>query len=108
MGQESLFVYVFHLMLVYGSPANLGLSYFVGGVLRPFAAAVLTIAVIVAVYVLMEQWHLAKKSTPEVPKRIIWTFGILFALIFILVTPQFADMAEVWAKQYLAGSLSVK
>lgn len=105
MGQESLFVYVFHLMLVYGSPANLGMSYFVGGVLRPFAAFVLTCAVIVAVYVLMEQWHLAKKNSPDVPKRIIWTFGVLFALIFILVTPQFADMAEAWATQYLAGAV---
>ncbi|MCS6808553.1 MAG: heparan-alpha-glucosaminide N-acetyltransferase domain-containing protein [Bacteroidota bacterium] len=103
MGQESLFVYVFHLMIVYGSPANLGLSYFVSGVLRPFAVIVITLAVIVAVYVLMEQWHTAKKQSPHIPKRIIWAFGVLFALVFVLVTPQFADMAEAWALKNLAG-----
>lgn len=97
MGQESLFVYVFHLMIVYGSPANLGLSYFVGGVLYPFGAALVTLAVIVAVYVAMSQWHDVKVASPEKPKRLILAFGILFATIFLTVTPQFADVAEAWA-----------
>jgi uncharacterized membrane protein len=105
MGQESLFVYVFHLMIVYGSPANLGLSYFVGGVLYPFAAALVTSAVILAVYVAMSQWHDVKIVTPEKPKRLILVFGILFATVFLTVTPQFADMAEAWAAKVFRGGV---
>lgn len=105
MGQESLFVYVFHLIIVYGSPANLGLSYFVGGVLYPFATGLVTLAVLVAVYVAMSQWHDVKVATPEKPKRLILAFGILFATIFLTVTPQFADMAETWAANVFRGGV---
>ncbi len=97
MGQESLFVYVFHLMIVYGSPANLGLSYFVSGVLYPFGVFLVTSAVLLAVYVAMSQWHDVKVVSPEKPKRLILVFGILFATVFLTVTPEFADMAELWA-----------
>lgn len=103
MGQESLFVYVFHLMIVYGSPVNLGLSYFVGGVYRPFATIVVIAAVVVAVYVAMSQWHDAKVADPRKPKRLLWAFGVLFAVVFLLVTPQFADMAQAWAEQHFGA-----
>jgi uncharacterized membrane protein len=105
MGQESLFVYVFHLMIVYGSPANLGLSYFVSGVLYPLGAALVTTAVVVAVYVAMSQWHDVKVVHPEKPKRLILVFGILFATVFLTVTPQFADMAESWAANVFRGGV---
>jgi uncharacterized membrane protein len=103
MGKESLFVYVSHLMIVYGSPVNLGLSFLVGRVMRPLPAFIITLAIIAVVYVLTEYWHAFKKQAPAAPKRIIRAFAVLFALIFLIVTPEFADMAEAWAAKYLLG-----
>jgi uncharacterized membrane protein len=101
LGQESLFVYVFHLMLVYGSPVNLGMSYFMNGIVPPFALTLIIIALIVAVYVLTEQWRKLKLATPEVPRRILWAFGVLFVLVFLLVPARLADNAELWMGQQL-------
>lgn len=99
MGQESLFVYVFHLMIVYGSPANLGLSYFVGPSFKPHAVIIVVIMTVIAVYYMTLLWHDFKLREPKRHKRLIFIFAGLFATIFLLTTPGFVDWANAWVKE---------
>jgi len=94
LGQESLFVYVFHLMIVYGSPVNLGLGYFTGNSFKPIAVLIVTTAIVIAVYIATDLWHNFKRNEPRKQQRFLWAFGGLFATIFLITTPAFVD----WSK----------
>lgn len=99
LGQESLFVYVFHLMIVYGSPVNLGLSYFIGPSYKPLATIIITCLTVVAVYYSTHLWFDFKREQPERQKRFIQLFALLFIAIFLLTTPAFVDWANAWIQE---------
>lgn len=100
LGQESLFVYVFHLMIVYGSPVNLGLGYFTGQSFKPLAALIVTAAIVIAVYVATELWHGFKRTQPRKQKRFLLVFACLFATLFLITTPAFVDWANAKITEY--------
>jgi uncharacterized membrane protein len=101
LGQESLFVYVFHLMIVYGSPVNLGLGYFTGQSFKPIAVLIVTVAIVIAVWVATELWQGFKRNAPEKQRRFIFVFACLFATIFFVTTPAFVEWSEQQVKKYL-------
>jgi uncharacterized membrane protein len=100
LGKESLFVYVFHLMLVYGSPVNLGLGYFTGNSFKPIAVFIVTSVMVFAVYEATALWHNFKRTEPQKQRRFIAVFGFLFATIFLITTPAFVDWANAKLVEY--------
>ena len=74
-GQESLFIYVFHLMLVYGSVLNVGLSYFMPQNQNLISTISLYLAVTSITLMIANYWHKLKKEKPKYAKVI---FRVLF------------------------------
>ncbi len=65
LGRESLFIYILHLLIVYGSVLNRGLSERIGPTLtivQAFGTAVLVLAVIVGVSVLWYEFKVRQKT----------------------------------------------
>jgi uncharacterized membrane protein len=82
-GQESLFVYVVHLLIVYGSSINSGLSYLSGGKIGPLTVIIYTLAITVFSYYGALLWHEAKTKNPPLAKKalvvVIASFMVVFA-----------------------------
>lgn len=82
-GQESLFVYIFHLMVVYGSVVNLGLKQFVGNNLNYYGTFLVILTLCVANYWLAYIWNGFKLKSPEMAFRVIMSFSLLFIVVLI-------------------------
>lgn len=83
-GQESLFVYTFHLLVVYGSVANLGMKYFVGNRLDWFGAFLIILALWIVCYALAYAWKAIKEKDIKIARLVIGSVFLLFIIIFIL------------------------
>jgi Acyltransferase family len=85
LGQESLFIYGFHLLIVYGSqftPHNLAAD--VGKTLTYLPSFALTLLVIIISSLLAVGWHYWKKNYPKSAKLSFYTLcAIYFAVFFI-------------------------
>lgn len=81
-GQESLLLYLFHLMIVYGSVVNYGLKQYLGSVFDPFATALLYLAVTIFVYFTAKYWHILKAKNLRAAHIIMGTLAGLFLLVF--------------------------
>ena len=57
LGQASLLIYVTHLIIVYGSPANQGLMQSVGQVLSPPQALVVAVEVLAGMFLIVKTWQ---------------------------------------------------
>lgn len=83
-GQESLYIYVFHLLLVYGSIANFGMRYYVGSRLDPFSTILIILELWVLSYFTALAWHQIKATNIKTARWVMAsTFGVFF-LIFLL------------------------
>lgn len=83
-GQESLYIYVFHLLLVYGSIANFGMRYYVGSRLAPFSTILIIIGLWILSYFTALAWHQIKATNIKTARWVMAsTFGIFF-LIFLV------------------------
>lgn len=83
-GQESLFIYVSHLLIVYGSIANFGMKYFVGSRLGPIETSLIIIGLIFLCQISVSIWHKIKITDIRSARWMIaGTFGFFF-LIFLL------------------------
>jgi len=82
-GQESLFIYIFHLMVVYGSVVNLGLKQFVGNNLDYYGTFLVTLTLCVANYWLAFIWNGFKSRSPELSFRVILSLSLLFLVVLI-------------------------
>ncbi|MFN3782182.1 MAG: hypothetical protein ACK4SO_08405, partial [Candidatus Kapaibacteriota bacterium] len=83
-GQESLYIYVAHLLLVYGSIANFGMRYYIGSRLDPLSTIILILGIWVLMYFTALSWHLIKSSNMRTARWVMAsTFGLFF-LIFLL------------------------
>lgn len=83
LGQESLFIYGFHLLLVYGSvftPHNFAKD--IGPNLTFAASFLLSFALILIMALLAFGWHWLKKKRPVLAKR---GFYVLCAIYFLLL-----------------------
>ncbi|QLH54944.1 MAG: hypothetical protein CH6_4425 [Candidatus Kapaibacterium sp.] len=83
-GQESLYIYVAHLLLVYGSISNLGMRYYVGARLDPFSTILIILGIWVLMYFTALAWHQIKAYNIKTARWVMAsTFGLFF-LIFLL------------------------
>jgi uncharacterized membrane protein len=87
-GQESLFIYVLHLMMVYGSVVNVGLSYLVGAQLTPIPVLLFTIAVCLLNYWIAKVWSDLKGKNIVAARYIMLSLALLFIVIFIFNNPR--------------------
>lgn len=83
-GQESLFIYTFHLLVVYGSVANFGMKYLVGNRLDWFGSALIILALWTICYSLALAWKSIKEKDIKLARLVISSVFLLFIIIFIL------------------------
>jgi uncharacterized membrane protein len=85
LGQESLFIYGFHLLIVYGSqftPHNLAAD--IGKTLTYLPSFALTLLVILICSVIAISWHYWKKNYPKSAKLFFYALcAIYFAVFFV-------------------------
>jgi uncharacterized membrane protein len=65
MGQETLVVYVVHLLVLYGTPLNDGLHLSIGATLSVLEASLVFVGLFVAMAILAWAWHLLKTKRPK-------------------------------------------
>ncbi len=108
IGQESLFVYVFHLMIVYGSVVNLGIAFFVGPNLDPIPVALLTVIIIGLTTYCTQLWFTGKRAQTNHPKRLVTLSLALFFTIFFIIPKPIVEKAELWLKTNFPQSFQPK
>jgi surface polysaccharide O-acyltransferase-like enzyme len=84
LGQSSLFVYVVHLVVVYGSVANLGLADILGQNLSVPAAAAVALGVLLSMTVLASGFRYLR-GTHRVHLRVAQA-GVATLLMYLFVT----------------------
>lgn len=84
LGQASLLVYSAHLVIVYGSAANIGLAQIVGRVLPYYAAAAVGIAVLCAMVLLTHAWNYLR-THHEWPSRVVQA-GMASTIVYLFFT----------------------
>lgn len=84
LGQASLLVYSAHLVIVYGSAANIGLAQIIGRVLPYYAAAGVGIAVLCAMVWLTHAWDYLKIHH-EWPSRVVQA-GMASTIVYLFFT----------------------
>jgi uncharacterized membrane protein len=83
-GQESLYIYVIHLMIVYGSTINSGISYLSGGRIHPLIVVFYLGAVIAFSYYSAILWHETKTRNPALAKRVM--AGMIISSLVLFAT----------------------
>ncbi len=91
-GQESLFMYVSHLMLVYGTVSNFGLVYLSNRRWDVWQTALVFVLITVVCYSFAEIWHGFKKTDAQKSRRLILVLTIGFIIIFALVPSNLAQL----------------
>jgi uncharacterized membrane protein len=84
MGRESLFVYIVHLLIVYGSVMGPGLGYYIGPTLSLIQALFVTVLVFVVVMFLAVLWHGLNSNHRPVAHRLKIAAAAIFLLAFIV------------------------
>jgi uncharacterized membrane protein len=85
LGQESLFIYGFHLLIVYGSqftPHNLAAD--VGKTLTYLPSFALTVLVIIICSLLAIGWHYWKKNYPKSAKLFFYALCAIYFAVFLV------------------------
>ncbi|MBM2814870.1 MAG: hypothetical protein HW421_1632 [Ignavibacteria bacterium] len=85
-GQESLFIYVFHNLIVYGSLVSIGLRFHVNMQLVYWQTGLVFLAIAIFSYYLSKGWHYIKQNNMKAARAIMVSAIILFVLV-ILVNP---------------------
>jgi len=83
-GQESLYVYVGHNMLVYGSIANYGMRYMIGNRLDTLETSLLILGVCAAMYATALGWNILKERDIVKARIVMAALFALFVLIFLV------------------------
>ncbi|MES2766017.1 MAG: heparan-alpha-glucosaminide N-acetyltransferase domain-containing protein [Bacteroidota bacterium] len=84
-GQESLFIYIFHLMLVYGSVLNFGLNAFLKDQLTPLTTIIVIAAITWASYAMAIMWKNYKQQDISRARRLMLALATVFFLGYALV-----------------------
>jgi len=83
-GQESLVVYVVHLMIVYGSVLNKGLTFYWGPTLTYGEIYLFIVWLMAAMVVLAYVWHKLKQEHVAVTKWVKYIIYISFIALFLI------------------------
>ncbi|MFN5867057.1 MAG: heparan-alpha-glucosaminide N-acetyltransferase domain-containing protein [Candidatus Kapaibacterium sp.] len=84
-GRESLFMYISHLMLVYGTVSNFGLRSLAHNRWGVGETALVYVVVVALCYSLASLWHSVKKNDPKRATRLIATIVGAFAVVYCLI-----------------------
>jgi uncharacterized membrane protein len=84
MGRESLFVYIVHLLIVYGSVMGPGLAYYIGPTLSLVQTLSVTALVFVVVMFLTVLWYGLNSNHRTVAGRLKLAGAAIFLLLFIV------------------------
>jgi hypothetical protein len=85
LGQESLFIYGFHLLIVYGSQfTSHNLARDIGNTLTYLPSLGLTILIILISGSIGYAWHMAKTNYPKQAKIFFYTLCIIYFAVFFL------------------------
>ncbi len=84
LGQASLFVYTVHLVVVYGSAANVGLAQVIGKALPSYTAVGVGIAVLCSMTLLTYAWNYARTHHTW-PSRFVQA-GFASAIVYLFFT----------------------
>jgi uncharacterized membrane protein len=94
-GQESLFIYIFHLAIVYGSVLNFGLNAFLQDRLTPLTTFILIAVITWASYSMAMMWKNYKTQDSTRARRLMFSLGTLFLLgYFLIPAKHFTAMHE--------------
>lgn len=91
-GQQSLWIYVFHLILVYGSVGGHGLSSLVGGALGPAACTLLIGAIGLVTLASAWGWAHLKRTMPSVVRVVVGVVVAIGAMMFLLLPSRYAAL----------------
>ena len=83
MGQESLFIYIAHLVIVYGSVVNQGLAQSVGPTLNIANSAGVFLAILAGIMVVTMFWHKLKTDYSSVASIALGGSALLFLFEFV-------------------------
>lgn len=84
-GQESLFFYIFHLMLVYGTIANFGLVYLASHRYSYWETGLVLVVITAVTYSLASMWNSYKRNEAKKASHLVFWLMALFMVIFLLV-----------------------
>lgn len=83
-GQESLLVYIGHLMLVYGSVVNYGYIYMLGPRAHPISVAIITVVMCVFFYYCSLCWNTLKREKPMMARyMLLGTFALVLSVMMM-------------------------
>lgn len=82
-GRESLYLYVSHLLIVYGSVLNMGIKYFGLNNVTPLGTTIMIIAIIGVCVSTAYGWHKLKNNHPKQATYIIYA-NLFFLMMFFL------------------------
>lgn len=91
-GQQSLWIYVVHLLLVYGSVGGKGLSAVVGRTLSPATTFLLIIGIGVATMASAWGWAELKRTMPAVVRTVTITAVAIGVLTFLILPARLAEL----------------
>lgn len=83
-GQESLLIYVVHIMIIYSSPVNKGLNFFWGPILSYKEVYLTILWLITAMFVLAYTWHKIKNENPVLYQWIKYSVYGGFVILFLI------------------------
>jgi uncharacterized membrane protein len=84
LGQESLFAYVTHLAVIYGTILNPGMRWLGLDGFSPIIVAGMYITLVTAVYLGARSWQKYKESTPQHVRMLMNIFFGIFAIWFLV------------------------
>ncbi len=91
-GQQSLWIYVFHLLIVYGSVGGRGLSSIVGGTLDPAECTLLIGAVGLVTLASAWGWAQLKLAMPSIVRVVVGAVVAIGTLIFLFLPARYAAL----------------
>lgn len=83
-GQESLGFYVVHLLIVYGSVVNPGITKLLAERLTLAECFALTLLIIAITYTIITVWHRLRLERPVLARRLVIAAAAIFLLVFLL------------------------
>ncbi len=83
-GKESLFVYFFHLPLIYGSAFNKGLRFYISGKLEFYQVYLIFLTLLFSFFVFAFVWNYLKENERDKAYKIKYLLYIFFLTAFVL------------------------
>ncbi|GIV54729.1 MAG: hypothetical protein KatS3mg039_1247 [Candidatus Kapaibacterium sp.] len=102
-GQQSLWVYVFHLLLVYGSVGGKGLQTVLSHALTPAAVALLIGAIAAVTLATAWGWAYLKQHMPQLVRTVVVSVVVIGGLTFLLLPARYAELLAMGGLARLDG-----